>query len=422
MQMTRFEVDRDARLLLGAQWIAQAADGIVQAALAEKLILEPEATGSRLLAITALTLVPYSFFAPFLGVFVDRWARRSVLVYTNIGRGALLVIMALIVRSASTDAPLYVGLLLLLGIGRLFLTAKGAALPRVFHEHHLLEGNSLSGGGGMIAALTGGVLGVASVGVLETATTLGIAAGAYLLSSLLAAKLMDPLAHELTDLDIGRHLKVVWRDLKLGLHEVGRRAQARLPLVGIFVVRTIAMVAAFSAIVIIKEEFPEVGGRGERLAASALALGAAGVGAFLGAVIAPALRRRWPEPHLMLGGFVLAGLGIALLGGIQSIPAVLGLTFLGGLGGFIAKVSVDTLLQAALPDDFRGRGFAIYDVIYNLASVGAAALVLFAEDDLRIFLIAAGSVTLAFAWLLDRAMRAAGLFDARVGPNGPSLG
>lgn len=407
MKAERLEVDGDARLLLASQWIAQAADGVMQAALANDLILEPEATASRLLAVTALTLVPYSLIAPFMGVFVDRWARRSLLVYTNVARALLLIGLSFVVRSSVSDAPLYAGLLVLLGIGRLFLTTKGAALPVVFHERQLLKGNSLSGGGGMIAALLGGVLGVVMVGVVETADTLLIAVAAYAASALVARRIADPLAHDLrTDAVLTDEFARIRRELKQGLTEISRRAATRLPLIGIFFVRTLAMMAAFAAIVIIKNEFPDAGDDFGRLSSSALALGAAGVGAFLGALLAPALNRRWSEPQLMIAGFVLSGLGIMALGGLESIPAVLGLTFIGGLGGFIAKVSVDALLQMNLPDHYRGRGFAVYDVIYNMASVGAAALVLVAgEELLREYLIGAGGATLALAWFLNLALR-----------------
>ena len=37
------------------------------------------------------------------------------------------------------------------------------------------------------------------------------------------------------------------------------------------------------------------------------------------------------------------------------------------------KISVDTMVQEATPDGYRGRVFSVYDVVYNLARVVAAA-------------------------------------------------
>ena len=38
------------------------------------------------------------------------------------------------------------------------------------------------------------------------------------------------------------------------------------------------------------------------------------------------------------------------------------------------KIAVDTIVQRDTFDAFRGRAFALYDVLYNAAFVGAAAL------------------------------------------------
>jgi MFS family permease len=151
-----------------------------------------------------------------------------------------------------------------------------------------------------------------------------------------------------------------------------------------------------------------------RLSSSALAIGSAGVGAFVGAVSAPSLGRKWHEPQLMLLGFAVSGLGIVALGGIASIPAVLGLTLVGGFGAFVAKVSVDAQVQRALPDDYRGRGFALYDILFNFATVTAALLTVAGEPlPLRWFLVLVGAGALVAAALLGSAMNRAGLLQPR---------
>ncbi|HLS26506.1 MAG TPA: MFS transporter, partial [Beutenbergiaceae bacterium] len=39
-----------------------------------------------------------------------------------------------------------------------------------------------------------------------------------------------------------------------------------------------------------------------------------------------------------------------------------------------AKIAVDTIVHRDTHDDARGRAFSLYDVLYNAAFVGAAAL------------------------------------------------
>ena len=409
--MARFlpgEVDADFTRLLGAQFIAQAADGFAQAVAFEVLVLDPfsQGTPGRILSIAALTLLPYSIVAPFLGVFVDRWPRRAVLSWTNYARGALLLSFPFWSLLTPDQSELYVTVFLLLGAGRLFLTAKGASLPVLAHEHHLLRSNSLSSGGGMVSALLGGIIGVVGVGALGTKPSLVISGVMYALSGIVAARISVSLDHDNPHAgDLAHAIRRVAADLFDGIKEVARRAPARFALIGIFLLRTVSMIVVIGAVLVIKSEFPDAGDRFGRLTSSALALGAAGVGAFVGAVTAPLLGRRFREVELILAGYVFSAVGIITLGGIYDVRAVLALTFIGGYGGFITKVAVDAQLQEELPDEYRGRTFALYDILYNLATVVAAYVILAADSfRLRGVLTITGLVTLGLAAALAAVM------------------
>ena len=402
--LARVRTDRDFTRLLGAQFAAQSADGFAQAIALEVLVLDPfsQGTPGRILAIAAVTLLPYSIVAPFLGVFVDRWPRRAVLSWANHARAALLISFPLWALVLPGQSDLYAAVFLLMGAGRLFLTAKGAALPVVLHERNLLRGNSVSSGGGMVSALLGAVLGVVATGVLGTSVGLVVAGCIYLAAGLLATRISMSLDHDNPPAaGLAEALHRVARELFDGLRAVARRAPARFALVGIFLLRTIGMVVVIGAVLVIKSEFPDAGDRFGRLTSSALALGAAGLGAFTGAATAPFLGRRFKQPQLILSGYIISAAGIIALGGIYDVRAVLLLTFVGGYGGFVTKVAADAQLQEALPDEYRGRAFALYDILYNIATV-LAALVILASDAfrLRAVLSATGLATLLLAGLL----------------------
>lgn len=402
--------ERDLKLLLGGQFLAQAADGLAQAVFADVLVLEPLSAGTpaRILMLFAVTLLPYSLVSPFLGVLVDRWPRRSVLFWTNVIRGAMLITLFVWARALPGNSALFAATLVLLGMGRLFLTTKGAVLPVLLHEHHLLQGNSLSGGGGMVSALTGGVLGIGLIVAIPPEAAFVIAGATYLLAALTSHAISMPLGHGTrAEAPFMQDVVDVGRELIEGLRAIWERVQARLPLISIFLLRTLAMFVAISAILIIKNEFGE-GERLGKLSSSALALGGAGIGAFVGALTAPLVGRRLFRGGLILFGFAISSAGIVALGGILDIYAVIALTFLGGYGGFVSKVATDASVQDALPDDYRGRAFALYDILYNLASVAAGGLMvlLYNDDDpaaIRGVMIAAGFVGLVLTATLARA-------------------
>ncbi len=398
---------------MGAQLLAQGADGVAQAGFAEELIFEPlqQSTPSRILLLFAVTLLPYSVIGPFTGVFVDRWSRRGLLIWTNVCRAGILVSLPLWSGALPGDAASYVGVLLVMGLGRLFLTTKGAALPVLVHEQALLRANSISSGGGMVAALVGGAAGIGIVGLSAPPAAYAISGLLYGGASLVAVSIREPMVHERLHSDhLAEGLRRVGRELRSGMVEVWRRERARLPLLGIFILRVTAMFVAIAAILVIKRDFPGAGDRIGRLSTSAIAVGAAGIGAFIGAATAPFLGRRISKPGLLLLGFVTSGSAMAVTGAALSLPMIMGMTLVGGFGAFVAKVSVDAQVQEAVPDGYRGRAFALYDILYNLASVVAAIIVaLFAGVSLESLLMSMALVTLALAALLAAAMRRAGI-------------
>lgn len=416
MDADRFRVllgQRDFRVLLGAQGLSQAADGLAQAAFTYALVVEPfrQGTPGKILALFVLTLLPYSLLSPFMGVFVDRWPRRGLLIWTNVARAALLVTLPLWSRMVPGDAELLACLLAVLALGRLFLTTKGALLPAVLHDKHLLRGNALSAGGGMIAALAGGVIGVVIAGSAPTSTPYIVAGLFYAAAAWLSGRLSNPFAHaHVKAVRVIDAIGSILRELAEGLRAIWVRPAARLPLIGIFIVRTIGMFVAIAAIIVIKDIYPDASDDGGKLSSSALALGAAGVGAFSAAVAASFFAGRFKRAQLILGGFIVSGASIVALGGILDIYAVLGLCFFGGFGTFLTKVAVDAQVQDALPDDMRGRAFALYDILYNLASIAAGVLmVTFQHVAFRPLLIGAGIGTLVVTAGMFAAMRRAEL-------------
>jgi MFS family permease len=405
--------ERDFRRLLGAQFVSQAADGLAQGVAGAVLVLDPLESGTpeRIFVLFAQTLLPYSLISPFLGVFVDRWDRKKLLIGTLLLRSALLVTLPAWSQATSQDQALMLSVLGLLGLGRLFSTTKGAVIPVVLHEHHLLRGNTLSSIIGFIAALAGGVIGLGISGTMDPALALALVGLCYIPGALAAGRIGEFLGHPpratvpLTS-DIGR----VARELRQGVREVWNRPMARWPLVSIFLLRVSGIIVAIAAIVIIKAEFPGDSGELGRKVSGGVLLGLSGVGGFLASFSAPLLGRHLSKPALILFGFVVSGVAIIAFGGFTSVIPVGAVMLLGGFGGFITKVSVDAQVQEALPDDYRGRAFALYDILYNVASVTAAAVVV-AMDDLPVtaWMIGTGVATLACAAALAAVMSRSGM-------------
>jgi hypothetical protein len=118
----------------------------------------------------------------------------------------------------------------------------------------------------------------------------------------------------------------------------------------------------------------------------------------------------------VLGAALTAGVMVAVLGSFTdnagvANAALAALTFFLGLGFFLGKISLDTMVQESLGDDFRGRAFSLYDISYNLAWVIAAGAmkILWSTDSSGILLTGMGVVFVLGMALLGSWFKSAGL-------------
>ena len=98
-------------------------------------------------------------------------------------------------------------------------------------------------------------------------------------------------------------------------------------------------------------------------------------------------------------------MGVIAFGGVQTIAGYSVLTFVGALGFFLGKIASDTIMQRSLPDGFRGRGFSLFDIAYNLGWIVPAlvlALVWGNGANVRVILIVSGALFLAVTFAIAR--------------------
>jgi hypothetical protein len=103
-------------------------------------------------------------------------------------------------------------------------------------------------------------------------------------------------------------------------------------------------------------------------------LAASMVGSFVGAAVAPGLRKRLVEERILQGSLVLVvgvGLGAAWLGGVAAAALMAGAV---GVAAGAGKLAFDSIVQRDAPDAVRGRTFARFETRFQLAWVAGAAL------------------------------------------------
>jgi len=374
---------REFRRLLVTRLSSQAADGIFQASLASAVFFSPEraTTAADAAAGFAVLLLPYSLIGPFAGVLLDRWRRQRVLVVGNALRAVLVVGTAALLAGVGVGLGYYVAALAVLSVNRFFLAALGASLPHVVDRPQLVLANSLTTTAGAVVAISGGGIGLllrqlaGSDDVGSAVVALG-AAGAYLLSSLLARRLDGELLgpDEVPRRPMSEQLGHVARGFVEGARHVAERPAAWQALAVIAVHRLAYGVSLVSALLLYRNTYQPDGLLRAGLAGLSQAFAASAIGFAVAALVTPAGSRRWGQERwivLTLGCACVAELVFGIFytkGALLLAAAVLGVAAQG------AKICVDTIVQEAMEDNFRGRVFSLYDTLFNVTLVTSAAV------------------------------------------------
>jgi dTMP kinase len=322
-------------------------------------------------------VVPSLLLGPVAGVFVDRWDRKRVLIWTDIGRGA---VMALIPFTQEILA-LVLATLLIEVLSALFAPAKDAVYPTLVRRDQLVAANQVN----LVA--TYGMLPVA--GFLYA--LLMVLAGRYApAESFLAARPValpiwfNAASFGLSALFIAgirirrqtpgpvRQLgEGIGAELREGLRFVAGHPVIRALIGGV-------MVAATAAGVVIStgEFFAGILNAGP--SGFGILVAAVGSGMVIGLVLAAPLSRAFRPESLFSPAIIVAGAGLILTAASPTLlVAFVPATIMGAAAGLVFIVGY-TVLQKRSDDRIRGRTFGAFNAGVRIAIFAATIAVPFA--------------------------------------------
>ena len=365
--------------LLAVRWSGQSVDGIFQSALASFVLFSPERQADALSAALAfaVVLLPYSLIGPFVGTILDRVSRQRLLFFSNLIRSVNLLLVALLVFSGTTGVELTIVVLIAFGINRLILAALSAGLPLLIDSQSLVTANAMAVTGGSVLVVIGGGLGVGIRAVVNSlaianhadALLIFIASGGYFISACLTSRIskfeLGPQAHEkqhasfaqgFIEMREGIHFLKIHGDVARGIFATAlhRGGITALTLMALLLERN-----TFH-----NPQLPEEGLKG-----FGYAISCAGIGVFLGAFLAPygvskIGRHRWMRFSILASAPAPIILALS-----QTQTTLIVTAFLVSFFGQNLKVTSDALAQSRIDDYYRGRVFAVYDVLVNGAIV-----------------------------------------------------
>ncbi len=378
------------RRLAEAQAAHAAGDGLVAVALADTLFFSVPLGQARdkVALYLALTMAPFSVLSPFVGPWLDRWrgSYRIAVVTSAAGR----VLLAVLLSSRTERLQLYPLAFGLLVLSRVHGVSRSALVPET-----LPLGRSLMWGNAWLAVVSV-VAGAAGAGSAVGINALWgpdatLWAAAVVFAAGVTACIGMPRAQK------GDRRRETVEDFR-------RLLSPRLLAGGL------AMAASRAAVGFLTFFMAFVlRAQGEDGKGLAVVLVAAGLGGFVGSVVAPLLRVVLRESMLLLATLALMGsvaLWLAAGGFRLAAAAVVAATV--GFGSAAGRLAFDSLLQHDAPDTIRGRTFARYETIFQVCWVAGAAVATVVP-----FRAAAGLRTLAAICVGGLVLSLAGLVRRR---------
>ncbi len=370
--------------------------------------------------------IPAVLFGSIAGVFVDRWSKKTVLVATNLLRGALVFVLPPLLwvsRDWTTVQNLPVGFGIMLGITFLvstltqfFAPAEQSAIPLIVERRHLLSANSLYTTTMMASVIIGFAVGEPLLALADTLFgQLGgfagvgkevLVGGGYAIAGFLLLVLKTGEKSKTIVVD-GVELPAeepphVWEDIKDGLRYLGKEAHVRSALIQLVILFSIFAALAVLA-VRLAEVIPEI-----KSSQFGFLLAAGGVGMAAGAALLGTFGQRFAHARLGLYGSI--GMSASLIGLAFFYHHLwASLLLIASLGAFASLVGIpmQTTIQQETPEAMRGKVFGLQNNAINIALSLPLVLAGVSETlfGLRAVFLALAALTIAgttLTWYISR--------------------
>lgn len=343
---------RGYRLLFGAVVVSSAGDWLYKLAL-PLLVLQLTGSAVQTAVVYSLEYLPYLLFAPVSGVLSDRYDRRLLLILAD---GASAAVIGVVAAFAWFDQyylwMIYLAAFVLSSITPLYQVTMQGMVPTTVPPARLSWANSRLQMGDATLALVGPLVGASAVAALGTQWAVTLDSTSFALSALAIgliaqARVRRPRREHATimgDLKtavefIRTHPPLLWGSLVAAGSSFG-----------LFIVQAnmITYLVKF---------------RGQPVTAVGVVFAAIGVGALLGAWVAPHLLKRVSSGWLLIGSTIGGGSATALLLVLHQLLTIAMTWVLVGGSTMIFIVTWVTFRQQLVPEHLLGRVIMITRLI-----------------------------------------------------------
>ncbi|CAB4902042.1 unannotated protein [freshwater metagenome] len=345
--------DRTYRRLFAAQVIALLGTGVATVALSLLAYdLAGDDAGVVLGVALALKMVAYVVVAPVVAGFLQRVERRRLLIGLDLARAACVLVMPFVTQVWQVFALI----LVLNACSAGFTPTFQAAIPDVLpDEERYTRALSLSRVAYELENLLSPALAAAALLVVSFHALFAVNGIAFLSSAALVASVALPAATPAVRSTAGSVAARL---------SFGTRRYLRVPRLRALLALNVAVAAASAMVIVntvvyVRDAF----GRDAEVDV-AVALGAAGVGSMLAALLMPRILRRLGDRATVLTGGAVLPVGLAATAVLPSYAALLVVWAVLGVGLALVETPAGRLVQRSVTD---GDGQALFAAQFSLS-------------------------------------------------------
>jgi MFS family permease len=368
--------------LWSGQVFSQLADKVylvlIIALITSRFQAEGQTVSGWVSSVMVAFTIPAVLFGSFAGVLVDRWPKKWTMVFTNVMRGVLVLVLPgllWVTRSQGDFLQVPIGFWAVLGttflvsmLTQFFAPAEQATIPLIVERSQLLSANSFYTFTMMLAVVVGFASGdpllnlaatlLAPVPWIHSFSREFFVGGSYAIAGLLLLFIKTGETARPQVSNIGQ----VWSDIKEGLAFINAHRRIKGALIQLVILFSIF--AALAVLVVrMAEILPEISA-----AQFGVLMAAGGVGMVVGIGILNRFVHHVSYRQLSFYGSL--GMGTAFLAlafTTHHLWATLGLLSVIGVCAALVGVPMQTTIQEQTPEDLRGKVFGLQNNVVNIA-------------------------------------------------------
>jgi len=368
--------NRNFRLVWLGGVVSQIGDWFNTVAVYALLLDLTNGSATAVAWMMVLQFLPMALVGPAAGVVVDRLDRRRIMIGSDLARGILILGLLLVRREADLWLA-YAVMAASVAARAFFEPARTATIPNITSKQELVAANALSSASWAAMLALGAALGGLVTAVVGRDAAFVVNSGSFFVSAILIGRTHVESAFGREPAG-GRHVSGLG-DLLEGFRYVATRGYV-MGLLSIKAGWGIAGGAVLLLTIFGERVFPVAG---DPAVGIGILFGARGLGALIGGLITKrightpdALRRAVAPSYLTYGACYVA---LAYVPNLW-LASLAVLTAHGA--GAILWVASTVLLQLHIPDELRGRLFAVELAVVTSIAAGATYLTAYGLDRL----------------------------------------